>query len=185
VSPDLGPAVQVALPTGDYDLYEAGVMVELQFRDWVNAPWGYLLAIGYGEWRADEDAEDPGPNLYDYDGELEVVPFGGSLILKAYEGQDIAITLEAGVRYFITDSSITARDTAQSPDNEYTVSVDDSLVFRAGASLDYVISPDYILSLGGSYLTDIDEGSVSTELSSATDNSFESLVFEVALRMPL
>lgn len=185
-SPDLGPQIQIALPgAGDYDLYDSGLTLELQFRDWVGDPWGYLLAIGYGEWQASDDAEKPGANLYDFDGDIEVVPFGASILYKMYEDDAWSITIEAGLRYFATDSKITARNSDQPPANRYDVEIDDSIVGRVGVSADYVLSEDFILSLGIAYQKDIEEGDLSTELGPGVDNSFESFIIETALRMPL
>jgi len=185
-SPDLGPQLQIAFPgAGDYDLYESGVILELQFRDWVSEPWGYLLAIGYGEWQADDGATKPGADLYDFDGDIEIVPFGASLLYKIHESDEFSVVLEAGVRYFATDSKITARNSGQSPDIQYDVSIDDSIVGRLGVSADYVLNEDFILSGGIAYQHDIEEGDLSTELGPGEDNRFESFVIDIAIRMPL
>lgn len=185
-SPDLGPQIQIALPgSGDYDLYESGVILELQFRDWVSDPWGYLLSIGYGEWQADSGADKPGANLYDFDGDIEIAPFGASLLYRVYESNDLSVILEAGLRYFATDSKITARNSEQSPNTRYDVSIDDAVVGRASVSTDYVLNEDFILSGGIAYQQDVDEGSLSTELGPGEDNSFEAFIVEIALRMPL
>jgi len=185
-SPDLGPQIQIAVPgAGDYDLYESGVILELQFRDWVSDPWGYLLSIGYGEWQSDSGATKPGANLYDFDGDIEIAPFGASLLYRMYASDELSVILEAGLRYFATDSKITARNSEQSPDNRYDVSIDDAIVGRAGVSADYVLNEDFVLSGGIAYQQDVDKGSLSTELGPGEDNSFEAFIVEFALRMPL
>lgn len=185
-TPDLGPQVQIALPgTGDYDLYESGIVIELQFRDWVSDPWGYLLAIGYGEWTADSGASNPGAELYDFDGNVELAPFGASLICKALSADDYNVTLEAGLRYIAVDSKISARNRGQSPDDRFDVEIDDSVIARFGAGFDYFLNEDFILSLGIAYQKDLESSSLTTELGPARDNSFESFMVEAALRMPL
>ncbi len=184
ISPDLGVNLQLFVPAGDYDLYEYGFGAEIQFRDMVSAPWGYLLAIGYNEWSTDNNAKNPGSNLYDFEGNLEVVPFGGSVLFLAYNENDISVTLDAGIRYLSTVSKITARNSDSSPDVRYDLDADDGMVFRLGATADYLISPDFIWSAGVAYQGDIKKADLSTELGPARDNVMEAFVFETALRLP-
>lgn len=186
VAPDLGVAVIADVPgAGEFDLYELGLTTELQFRDWANHPWGYELAIGYGEWTSNEDAKQPGARLYDYDGNLEVVPFGISALYKAYADPSWSLVLEAGTRYIVADSKISARNFDQDPANRYHINIEDSLLFNLGVNADYAMSPDIICSFGLGYRGDIIKGEINTEFGSASDNVMESFFFSAALRMRL
>jgi hypothetical protein len=185
VSPDLGVDLQVAMPgVGDYDLFEYGLTAELQFRDMVSAPWGYLLAIGYGEWASDSGANSPGSNLYDFDGNLEVIPFGGSVLFQAYQSDACNIILDAGIRYLSTVSQITARNSDSSPDQRFEIDADDGIVYRFGVGADYAISPDFIWSAGLAYQADIEKAEISTSLGPARDLVMEAFIFSTALRLP-
>ena len=185
ISPDIGISVQLSAPgVGDYDLYDYGFGAELQFRDIVSAPWGYLLAIGYSEWTTDENAKKPGSNLYDFDGNLEVIPFGGSVLYQVYNEDSVSVTLDLGLRYLSNGSKITARNSDSSSSERYDVDIDDSIIYRFGVGADYVINPDVIWSAGVGYQGDLKEGDMSTELGPARDNVMEAFVFETALRLP-
>jgi hypothetical protein len=185
VSPDIGPMVQVDFPgAGNFDLYDVGLIAEMQLRDWVSHPWGYSLAIGYGEWTVDQDATKPGANLYDYDGELEVTPFGGSVLLKAFASETWSVILDFGVRYMAVNSTITAKNRDAGPDQRYDVRVGDSLLLSSAVGADYAISPRLIWSCGVGYRYDITRGEIKTELGPARDSIMESFFLETGLRLP-
>jgi len=186
ITPDIGIAPQVVIPgAGDYDLYEVGTAAELQFRDWPNNPWGYALAIGYGIWTTDKDASRPGLNLYDYSGELEIVPFGVSALYRAYSDESLSVILDAGVRYIITDSKIKARYALDDSNQKYPVDIDDSILARFAIGTDYQVDSDMIWSLLLGYYYDIEKGDVTTQFGKARGNIMESFFIEAALRFPL
>lgn len=186
VAPDVGLSLQYDVPgVGDYDLYDSGITAEFQFRDWVRNPWGYSLAIGYGEWSSNRDANNPGSGLYDFSGNLQVVPFGGSVLYRFYQGDEWSFILDTGVRYMAYDSKIRARQEGLDPDKKYGVEVDDSILFSASADADYAINPDLDWTLGLGYRTDITRGELSTELVQGRDSIMESFFLATALRFKL
>lgn len=183
--PDLGLAVVLDFPgAGDYDLYDYGLTAEIQFRDWVSHPWGYSLSLGYGDWSVDRNASRPGANLVDFSGSLEVIPFGGSLLYKAYSGLSWDIVLDAGMRYMINDSKIKARNSSAADSGRVGVNVEDNILLSLGISADCAISPDVLWTVGAGYRTDISRGEVNTILGPARDNIMETFYLETALRMP-
>lgn len=184
-SPDLGFSIQAAFPDdSDYDLYKHGLTAEMQFRDWFNHPWGYLLAIGYGEYASDSGATKPGSNLYDFDGSLEIIPFGASVLFQLYNEGNLSASLDAGVRYLSTESEISAKNSDDGTNKRFDLDYDDAIIYRIGASADYILSPDFILSVGAGYQDDITAAEVSTELGPVTDSSMKAFFLETALRMP-
>jgi len=185
VSPDLGIAAQLYVPgVGDYDLFDMGVGAEIQFRDWINYPWGYLLSIGYGEWSTDADAEKPGSNLYDFTGDMEVTPFGGSVLFQVFNEDSMSLTLEAGVRYMAVDSKVKARNSTFATTDRTDIDIDDGIVGRIGATFEYASSEDFLWTLGLAYQEDIQRGDVTFDGGSAVDNIMEAFVVEAAMRMP-
>ncbi|HMO52514.1 MAG TPA: hypothetical protein PKE26_14780 [Kiritimatiellia bacterium] len=183
--PDIGLALHVDVPgAGNYDLYEYGFIAELQFRDWVAHPWGYAITIGYGDWSVDKNAKRPGAALYDFSGSLEVIPFGGSLLLKAYTGPEWSVIVDAGIRYMANDSNIKARNRDEGGTRKIDVNIGDAVLFTGAVSADYAVSADLIWSLGVGYRYDISRGSLSTEFGSGRDSIMESFFFETALRLP-
>jgi len=186
VSPDIGLVAVFDTPgIGDYDLYTYGLGAELQFRDWVSYPWGYSIALGYSEWATDKNAGSPGSNLYDFDGKLEIVPFGGSVLYHAYAGDSWDVSLDGGIRWLANDSKITARISGQDPENIYDVDVGDAIHMLLGVNADYKLSADILWSVSAGYRTDISRGSLSTELGPARDSIMESFVFTTGLRIRL
>jgi hypothetical protein len=186
VSPDLGLSLQYDMPgVGDYDLYEYGIVTELQFRDWVRHPWGYSLAIGYGEWTTDKNASSPGSGLYDFSGNLQAFPFGGSVMYRAYEGESWSFIVDAGVRYMAYDSKIRARQTGMDASKKYDVEIDDSILYALSANADYAVSSGVAWTFGLGYRNDITRGDLSTELVKGRDSIMESIFASAALRMSL
>ena len=186
VAPDIGLSLQYDMPgIGDYDLYKNGITAEAQFRDWVSHPWGYSLAIGYGEWTTERDAKNPGSGLYDFSGNLQVVPFGGSVLYNIYQGDAWSFLLDAGVRYMAYDSKIRARQKGLDEKMKYDVEVDDSILFSASADADYAFNTDMAWTFGLGYRTDITRGELSTDLVKARDSIMESFFVSAALRLSL
>jgi len=184
-APDLGLAVQVDFPgMGNFDLYDYGIIAELQFRDMIAHPWGYLVTIGYGDWSANRSATKPGASLYDFSGSLEVVPFGGSLLFSAYSDPSWSVILEAGLRYMALDSKIKARNADEGGNKKFTVDIDDALLLHTAVTADYLFSPDVIWSFGVGYRYDLIRGDISTEYGTARENIMESFFLETALRLP-
>lgn len=185
-SPDIGLIVLFDMPgIGDYDLYQYGLGSEIQFRDWVSHPWGYSITLGYSEWATDKNATSPGSELYDFEGKLEIVPFGGSVIYNAYAGEEWNIALDAGVRWLAIDSKITALNYGQDPDDRFKVDVDDAVLLTLAVNADYNLSADVMWSVGLGYRTDISRGEVSTELGPARDSIMESFLIQTGLRVKL
>lgn len=186
LSPDIGVAAIVDLPGGgDYDLFDLGLTAEVQFRDWASFPWGYALTLGYGEWSVDRNASSPGAALYDFSGNLEVVPFGGSLLYSVYDDGSWRFLLDAGVRYSAVDSQIKARNRDEGGRTKYEVDIDDSIQYLIGASADYTISPDVSCSFGAGYRDDISRGELSTERGPGREAIMESFFLSAALRFNL
>ena len=185
-SPDVGASLQVVFPgAGNYDLYDSGVAIEVQFRDWFSDPWGYALSIGYGIWSTDRNAKRPGAGLTDFSGDLEIVPFGASALYRVHYDRDLSIVLDVGLRYIIADSSIKARYAPENSDKKYPVRIDDSILARFAAGLDYRITDNLIWSFAVGYYYDLDRGDLSTERGKARENIMESVYAETGLRFPL
>ncbi|HMP90755.1 MAG TPA: outer membrane beta-barrel protein [Kiritimatiellia bacterium] len=185
-SPDIGLSLQVVFPgAGNYDLYDSGVSVEAQFRDWFNDPWGYALAIGYGRWSTDRNAKRPGAGLTDFSGDLEIVPFGASALYRFHYDRDLSVVLDVGLRYIIADSKIKASYAPEGGTRRYPVKIDDSVLARFAVGVDYRITDELIWSFNAGYYYDLDRGDLSTEIGKARENIMESFYVETGLRLPL
>ncbi len=183
-APDVGVSLQVDFPgAGNYDLYDYGIIAEIQFRDWFSGPWGYELALGYGDWKANRNASRPGASLYDFSGSLEIIPVGGGLLYHLYANETLSLILNAGLRYMINDSSIKARNRDEGGTRTFNVDIGDALLFSGAVNVDYAFNPDIIWSAGLGYRTDISRGSLKTEWGSARDSIMESFFLETALRI--
>jgi hypothetical protein len=186
VAPDLGLSLELALPgIGDFDLYESGLGVNLQFRDLFSAPWGYAFSIGYGSWSADSGARDPGANLFDFDGDMEVIPFGASVLYQLHTSDTLNVVLDGGLRYYVNDADITARNRDEGGNRRFALDIDDNVVVRVAVGGDYALTPDLTWSFGVGVQIDVTEGDITTSLGPAEDNRMEALFFETGLRMPL
>lgn len=183
---DIGAEVRFDLTdVGDNDLYDFGLGFALQYRHWFSEPLGYALSLGYSEYSVNRDASHPGANLYDFEGSLNLVPFGASLLYKLFADVNWRLYLDAGIRYLAVDSSITARNLDRPASERLKVNIDDSFLFTGSLNADYAINQDFQLTMGAGYSSDITRGETSTSLGAAADNIMESFALFIALRLNL
>lgn len=182
--PDVGLALQLDVPgRGNFDLYDYGLTAKVQFRGWFMDDFGYGLSIGYGQWSTDRSAKRPGARLFDYSGNLQVIPVSASLRYAVFLDETWDLILDLGLTYMFVDSDITARNLDQSGTRRYKVSVGDAIQLTPAIGADYHAADNLIWSFAVGYRHDLSRGSIRTELGPARDNVMESFFFETALRL--
>ncbi|MFH0954047.1 MAG: hypothetical protein V1873_06935 [Verrucomicrobiota bacterium] len=163
-------------PGGDkFDLYEStGTGLEVQYRNWAFDPLGLGLSLGYAIWTANSDSTDiSAPDMSDFDGDLTLIPVGGSLLYKVADWADWNLTVEAGVRYVITQSDIDFLRTL--PDTAYRVDldIDSAWVGLIGGDFERLWNESWSLFLGGGYQTDITHGRTEVDNGHLRDNELQ------------
>ncbi len=182
-APDVGVALQLDVPgRGNFDLYDYGLTGKLQFRGWFTEDIGYGLSIGYGQWSTDRNPRRPGARLFDYSGNLQVVPITASARYALFLDEAWDLVFDLGLTYMLVDSDITARNMDESGTRRFKVSVGDAIQLTPAIGADYHAADNLIWSFLVGYRHDLSRGSIRTELGPARDNIMESFFFETALR---
>ena len=183
-APDVGFALQLDIPgRGNFDLYDVGLTGNVEFRGWFNDLLGYGLSIGYGQWSTESGATKPGARLFDYSGDLQVIPLTASLKYALFIDDAWDLILDLGLTYMIVDSDITARNRDQSGTRRFKVDIGDTVQLKPSIGADYHAADNLIWSFALGYRQDISRGSIRTELGPARDNIMESFYFETAIRL--
>lgn len=170
----------VAFPgAGDYDLFDTGYGVELQYRYWVDAPWGWAAALGVSTWDAKSSSSDLGvPNLHSFNGSATLIHLGGSGLYRILDTENVAVTLEAGVRYVIVDDDIDAKD-ANRGDARQNLDIDDGIVGLIAADADFRLNDGFVLAFGLGYQGDLVKGDISSRDDDLKDNELQAFFVRV------
>lgn len=151
----------------DDDDYDYGFGLEAQARFWLTKQIGLALSLGAASWQV----KDQDGYYYDaymvegvhVEGDLTLLPIGGSILLRPLKMEKLDLVLELGVRYVFADSDITAEVGAADIFGNWayaydTVDVDDGFVGLVGMELAFNVSKEASLFLGVGYQFDISKG---------------------------
>ena len=165
----------------DFDLYELGFGLDLQYRNWSLDPVGLAFSLGVAGWNVDNEANDLGAEHTDFDGSVTTVPIGASVLFYLYGTQDFSIILEAGLRYMITDADVDLNRVITTDEGEEkvpaTMEIDDGLVGLLAVEADFSMNEQFLLFGGLGYQDDIERGEITTEAGPLKDNKFASFFF--------
>jgi hypothetical protein len=140
---------------GKDDRYGNGYGADAQMRFWQNQSVGLALSIGAASWQVDEQEEIVSDGFtavgMSIDGDVTLIPLGGSLLFKPVNDDKISLSLEAGLRYVIVDSGVDAEVAAANATGALvamkdTVEIDDGVVGVLGANIEGRVSKTISLS---------------------------------------
>lgn len=180
---DLTLAGQYFIP-GDDETYDQGWGVEAQARFWMNKHVGLALAGGGANWEINQQEEalvDDGVGFVaTFDGDVELIPLGGSILFRPLANESITLTLEAGARYVLVESEAGFEGRFVDPSGavvliDETVDIEDGVVGLVAANLEGRLGARSFLFLGGGYQFDIDEGHASWRGQDLGENELESV----------
>jgi hypothetical protein len=151
----------------DDERYGNGWGGEYQTRAWLNESVGAALSVGIAFWQADgrltEISPDGVPIIAELDGDVRLVPVGGSLLLRRALFEKTAVTLEGGIRYVAVNAD--ADYTLSLGGEEGTVieetvklDLDNGVVGVVGLSFETSVGDSYDLLIGLGYQFDVAKG---------------------------
>jgi opacity protein-like surface antigen len=167
---------------GDYDLFDRGYGVEVQYRHWFDAPLGWALSLGVATWDAKSGSSDLGvPNFHSFDGSATLIPFGASGLYRLIDAPGFAATLEVGIRYVIVDDDIDFKDSNRG-DAKQSMRIDDGVVGIIGVDVDFQLDERTALALGVGYQGDLIKGDSSTSGASLKDNELQAFFVRAGVK---
>lgn len=158
---------------GDFDVYDQAVGVEFSYRHWFNDTFGIAGAIGWESWSA-----DGGSGSWDQpvDGDVSAFPFGASGLMRIAEFDRATLIGEAGLRYVFASS-----DLELGRGRTDTVDIGGGLLARAGLEVDFELTEQASLTLGGGLQLDLAGGSAEAFGDDLSDNQFEAFFLKIGL----
>lgn len=153
----------------DSDAYDFGAGLEAQGRIWLNPKVGFAVSIGAGSWRINDRElsvrEDGIVARGKIDGDVSLLPLGGSLLVRPVNGPRMGLVLEAGLRYVAVESDaeieVAANDgRGNSIYIKDTVEMDDGIIGVIGVEAQVSAGERVSLFAGLSYQFDLSKGDV-------------------------
>lgn len=170
---------------GKDDRYGNGYGADAQMRFWHNQSVGLALSIGAASWQVDEQEEIVSDGFtavgMSIDGDVTLIPLGGSLLFKPVNDDKISLSLEAGLRYVIVDSGVDAEVAAANATGALvamkdTVEIDDGVVGVLGANIEGRVSKTTSLFAGIGYQFDIVKGDATFAGEDIGENELKALI---------
>lgn len=179
---------------GDDDSYDTGYGAEVQARFWLQSNVGLALAVGWASWNVNggeesmtEDGITASANL---GGDIRLLPMGGSVLFRPVNNSQMALTIEAGVRYVIVDSQTDMEASASDSKGHSVyfnegVDIGDGFVGVIGANIEGKISKKVSVLGGIGYQFDITKGDVEWIDEDLGDSALRAFIAKVGLVVKL
>ena len=179
---------------GQDDDYDNGFGAEAQARFWLNPNVGLSLAAGAASWQANDQEQLVSDGdvavAASIDGDVTLIPLGGSILFRPVNDDRIALTLEAGVRYVIVDSQVEIEVAAADSSGDLiyakdTVDIEDGVVGLIGANIEGKVSSQVSLLAGIGYQFDLVRGDAKWMDEDFGDNELKALLVKIGLGIKL
>ncbi|MGI5869375.1 MAG: hypothetical protein ACOX9C_08035 [Kiritimatiellia bacterium] len=167
-STDVAGTLQYFMPGQDDD-YDSGFGAEIQIRFWSCPNLGFALAGGVASWEVNEQegVADYGSSAFaaSIEGDVTLVPIGGSILYRAALADNLNLVLEGGLRYVIVESDATMTFALTEAyggvvGGSADMKIDNGFVGLVAANLEAELSPGVSLLGGVGYQFDITKGDV-------------------------
>jgi len=175
-------------PTRDMD-WDSGGGLDIQGRIWKNDHLGFALAGSFETWNAvSVISEVEGQNSYSYtaiSGDAAVNSIGASVLYRSSQGGDVRLIIDLGLRYASISSAVYAEgayDGPGGPNYSYDkIEIDDTLLFAAGAALEFSMTRNVSLELSIRGLVDLNKPEETFLGESLGDTDFGAVTFGIGL----
>ena len=162
------------------DLWNRANAFDLKAIYWSTEQVGLGITTGYQDWQVDGGTQNRlfSAGNFDlnerYKGDMQVIPLGVSAFLKPEIGEKFNLMIEGGIQYVIVDSGLKYERSGtvqqggvpQPQVTQFSSDVDNGVVGRIAASLRHQMNPSVSFSLTLGYQFNIDEGEISTSVTS-------------------
>lgn len=163
---------------GDFDVYESGWALEVQYRNWLWDVNGLAFSVGIERWSADEDSLDWAGSP---SGELTLFTLGASWVGLVLETESDVVTVEAGLRFHLASSDIELRTDAGVSD----VDVGNGVTGMLGLGYERRLTETVSLAASVAYKPDLLVGDAEAGGNKLRDNKLESWGVQLGLRWRL
>ncbi|MBI1929695.1 hypothetical protein HYR99_36285 [Candidatus Poribacteria bacterium] len=175
---------------GQDDDYDNGFGAEAQARFWLNPSVGLALSLGAASYQINEQEEIMSYGLVavgvSMEGDVTLIPLGGSILFRPVSDNKLALTLEAGIRYVIVDSQAKAEIAAANAFGDFvhtrdTIKIDNGVVGVVGANIEGKVSPQVSLLAGLGYQFDIVQSDAKWMGEDLGDNELKALLVKAGI----
>lgn len=163
---------------GDFDVYESGWAVEVQYRNWLCDVNGLAFSLGLERWDTDEDSLDWAGSP---SGELTLYTLGASWVGLLLETESDVVTVEAGLRFNLTASDIELRTEA----GALEVDVGNGVTGILALGYERRLTENISLASSVAYKPDLLVGDAEAGGNRLRDNKLESWGVQLGLRWRL
>lgn len=175
-------------PTRDMD-WERGGGIELQARFWHKGHVGVALVGASDTWDAKTSvSEMDSGSSYAYtaiSGDAAITSIGASILYRSGSSDDVRLLIDLGFRYVTVNSALYAEaayDGPGGPSYSYDkIEIGNTLLFVAGASLEFDIMQDVSLVVGLGYQVDVNKPEEKYLGESLGDTDLGAVTFGVGL----
>ncbi len=177
----------------DDESYDNGFGGEAQIRFWQNANVGFGLALGAASWQINdfEEIESDGVVAVgtSIDGDVTLIPVGGSIFFRPTINEKVSMTIEAGVRYVIVDSQIDVEIAAANAfgavaGRKDSIEIDDGVVGVIGVNIEGHLSKQTSMFAGLGYQFDLSKGDAEYLGEDFGENELEALLIKAGFIFP-
>jgi len=179
---------------GQDDDYDNGFGAEGQARFWMNSNVGLALSLGVASWQINEQDRVMSDGLYgagaSIDGNVVLIPFGGSVLYRPINENRIAITLEGGIRYVLVDSNAEIEAGIANAYGAYvygkdTIKMDNGVIGIIGLNIESKVSRQLSFLAGLHYQFDIVKGETEWIDYKLSKNELKAIMFKVGLALKI
>ena len=167
---------------GQDDDYDSGFGGELQMRFWASPNAAIVFSGGAAAWQMNEDEVDPGV-VTAVDGDVNIFPVGGSILLRPISGENMSLTLEAGVRYVFVDSQADVEVFDGSGYDTKRLEIDDGVVGLVAAEIVTRFGSQLSLLLSAGYQFDLSKGDATWFGADAGENELKAFLAKAGFVM--
>jgi hypothetical protein len=176
-------------PVSSDDNWESAFGLDIQLVNWFSPVLGIAAAIGVSQWNATEvELMDYYPDsgtsvmarLY---GDATIYPIGLSILLRPIRSRSAEVTIEAGARYAMVNSDVSARYTIRDPTGtqygQDRIHLEDGFYGLLAMDIAFPVSPYAKISLGGGYQFDISRGNADFNDTNIGDSEFQASIIRI------
>ena len=176
-------------PLSADDNWESASGFDIQLVNWVSPAVGIAAAIGASQWNASE------VELVDYYadsgtsvmarivGDATICPIGLSILLRPMKSRAAEVTIEAGARYAMVNSDVSARysisDAAGTEYGRDRIHLEDGFYGLVVMDIAFPVSPYAKISLGGGYQFDISRGNANFDDTDIGNSEFQASIVRI------
>jgi hypothetical protein len=176
-------------PLSTDDNWESASGIDIELVNWVSPAVGIAAAIGAQEWNARE------VELMDYypgsgtsvtarlSGDATICPIGLSVLLRPIKSRTAEVTIEAGARYAMVNSDVSARYTIRDANGtehgQDRIHMEDGFYGLLAMDIAFPVSSYAKISLGAGYQFDISRGNADFNDTNIGDSGFQASIVRI------